>query len=339
MDPQQFNAIEDEAVAALVEDQIGAGLTEITSGEFRRDQWDKDFWFGLDGISRERVESGHIYQPLDPFTDTMRFRGRIAYNPDHPFFNDFAYLKEIAKGRAACRQTLPSPANLYPEILSMTDGHPEQVYSDSARLLDDISEAYNRTMLRFYKLGCRLIQFDDTACGMLLEDNHTKRLLQGGMDLHSLHGQILGLFDTSVDGLPHDMEISLYLSGGDNIVPGRGIPEFPDDIMPKVLSRANVSKFFIPFDIGKDNQLEMLRHVPDGKSVVIGLADAHSPLAESPDDIRATVAKASEYIQNGRLPVSPKTGFKLTSYVSRGLTYDSPWRKIAHLRDALQARS
>lgn len=84
-DRQRFESIENEAVARLVEDQLAAGLTEVTSGEFRRRQWDKDFWFGLNGISCERVESGHIYQPLDPFTDMMRFIGRISYNPDHPF--------------------------------------------------------------------------------------------------------------------------------------------------------------------------------------------------------------------------------------------------------------
>ena len=335
-DRQRFESIENEAVARLVEDQLAAGLTEVTSGEFRRRQWDKDFWFGLNGISCERVESGHIYQPLDPFTDMMRFIGRISYNPDHPFFTDFADLYKITGGRASCRQTLPSPANLYLEILAMTGGEPGQIYPEADKLLDDIAGTYNRTIIRLYELGCRHIQFDDTACGLLCEDNYTKRLLQGGVDLISLHEQIIGLFNSSVAALPSDMEISLYLSGGDTIVPEWEFLRYPDNIMPKILTQVDAGKFFMPFEIGNDYQLEILRLIPDSKKVVLGLADAHSPFAENPAGILETVAKASEYISGEKLSVSPKTGFKLTSYMSRGLTYESQWLKISNIREVLQ---
>lgn len=332
IDRQHLNTIEDEAISRLVEDQIGVGLTEVTSGEFRLSQWDKDFWFGLDGISRERTESGHIYQPFDSFTDMMRFMDRIGYNPEHPFFADFAYLLKAADSRVRCRQTLPSPANLCLEILSMTDGHPEQIYPNPESLLEDIASAYNKTMQRFYELGCRHIQFDDTACGLLCEDNYTKRLLQGGVDLISLHEQIIGLFNNSVAALPSDMILSLYLSGGDTIVPEWEFLQFSDNIMPKVLSRVNVNKFYLPFETGNDYQPEVLRHIPEGKEVVLGLADAHSPFVENPENILDSVVKASKYVSPQRLSISPRTGFKLTSYASRGLTYECQWQKLAQLR-------
>lgn len=337
IDRSHLESAENDAIARLVEDQIAAGLSEITSGEFRRKRWDKDFWFGLDGIRCERVESGHIYQPFDPFTDLMRFIGRIGFNPDHSFFRDFMYLHSIAAGRARCRQTLPSPANLYLEILSMTDGHPDHIYPGADCLLDDIASAYNATLHHFYRLGCRHIQFDDTACGLLCDGSCTKRLLQGGVDLIALHAQIIGLFNKSAAGLPDDMELSLYLSGGDTVVPEWEFMQFPDNIMPKVLSQVNVEKFFLPFSIGKDCQFEVLRHIPDGKKVVLGLADAHTPFIDNPAGILAAVAKALRYISDENLTVSPRTGFKLTSYMSRGLNYNSQWLKLSHLRKALHA--
>jgi len=333
IDYQHISMIEDEAIVRLVEHQIEAGLGEITSGEFRRNQWDKDFWFGLDGIRCERVESGHIYQPLNPFTDLMRFTGRISYNSAHPFFDDFSFLYKIAEGRVRCRQTVPSPANLYLEILAMTDGRPEQVYPDAHSLLHDIAEAYNKTIMHFYELGCRSLQFDDTACGLLSQNNYTKRLLQGGVDLIALHEQIIGLFNNSVAGLPSDMELSLYLSGGDTIVPEWEFLQFPDNIMPKILSRVDMDKFYMPFDPGNDYQLEILRHIPDGKHVVLGLVDAHTPCSDDTRKIRATVGLAAKYISLDNLSVSPKTGFKLSSYTSRGLTYENQWQKLANLHD------
>ncbi len=335
IDRQQLRTIEDEAISRLVEDQTDLGLTEVTSGEFRLSQWDKDFWFGLDGIRRERAESGHIYQPLYPFTDMMRFIDRIGYNPDHPFFADFAYLLKVTDGRVRCRQTIPSPANLYLEILAMTDGNPKQIYPDADNLLSDIAVAYNKTMRRFYDLGCRHIQFDDTACGLMCEDNYTKRLLQGGVNLISLHKQIVSLFNNSVEGLPSDLELSLYLSGGDTIVPEWEFLQYPDNIIPKVLSKVNVDKFYLPFEVGNDYQLEVLRHIPLSKDVVLGLADAHSPFAENTSEILDAVKKASKYVSPERLSVSPKTGFKLTSYESRGLSYECQWHKLAQLRVVL----
>ena len=333
IDRESLYKAENDAIEQLVRHQINAGLAEATSGEFRRTHWDMDFWFGLNGIRCERVESGHVYQPIDPFTDIMQLTGRIAYNPDHPFFDDFSFLHKISRGSIRCRQTIPSPANLFFEILSMTEGYPSPIYPDANCLLNDITSAYNKTFLHFYELGCRHIQLDDTACGFLCDDNYTKRLLQGGTDLLALHEQIISLFNRSIAGILHDMEMSLYLSGGDTIVPEWEFLQFPDNIMPKILSQANVSKFFMPFDIGNDYQLEVLRHVPDGKNVVLGLTDAHTPLSESSSSIIETLSKASKHIPQDCLSVSPKTGFKLSSYAPRGLTYEDQWNKIAQLRN------
>ncbi len=332
IDGLALRQVEDEAIEQLVRHQLNAGLEEVTSGEFRRNHWDKDFWFGLDGIRRERVESGHVYQSFDPFTDLMRFTGRVGYNPAHPFFEDFIFLYEVVGRKARCRQTIPSPSNLYLEILAITDGHPEQIYPEPSSLLADIAVAYNKTIGRFYQLGCRHLQFDDTACGLLCDDNYTKRLLQGGLDLIRLHEQLIELLNSAVAGIPSDMEISIYLSGGDVIVPEWEFLQFPDNIMPKILSRVDADKFFLPFEIGDDYQIEILRHVPAGKSVVLGLSDAHSPFPEDTVDILDTLDKASRHIPDENLSVSPKTGFKLSSYASRGLTYEDQWDKIARLR-------
>lgn len=100
---------------------------------------------------------------------------------------------------------------------------------------------------------------------MLCDGCYTKRLLQGGIDIIALHEQIINLFNDAVSGLPADMEVSLFLSGGDTIVPEWEFLRFPDNIMPKVLSLVNASKFFLPFDTRNDYQLEVLRHIPDGK--------------------------------------------------------------------------
>lgn len=330
---QELDAIENNAVRDIVERQIECGLHYITSGEIRRKHWANDFWFGLEGITCERVDSGRIYQPVEAATDCLRISGRISYNPAHTFFADFIFLCDTVKGRAKCRQTLPSPANLLLEIYNLTEGHPEMVYPSVELLIDDIAEAYRRTSLRLHELACDSILLDDTACGLMCDDNYTKRLLQGGVDLMELHRQILTVINASLEGLPDGMETAVYLSGGDTVVPEWEVIDYPDNIMPKALSSIKIDKFFLPFDIGNDYSLEVLRHIPDKKKVVLGLIDAHSPFPDDTASITGVILKASKHIAQSSLEISPRTGFKLSSYAFRGLSSEDQWRKIHELNE------
>lgn len=333
IDRETFERLADKAIAGLVDDELKAGLTEVSSGEFRRKSWDKDFFFGLDGITVERLESGHLYTEENVLTDLMRITGRIGYNPEQPFFSDFEFLKETTAGRAVCRQTIPSPAELYMRILMMTDGHPERIYPSPETLLDDIAEAYNRTIRRFYELGCRSLQLDDTVCGRLSDDSFMKELLQGGIDPIALQGDILALFNKSVEGISADMELSVYLSAGDTVVPQWHAVESPDNFMPRLLSALNVSRFYMPFNTGAPESVEIVKYIPAGKKLVMGVVDAHSPFPDNHTLLMATISEALLYISPDKVFISPKTGFKVSSFDRRGLTYEDQWHKLGMLSE------
>ena len=332
IDRQHLTSVEDAAVRDIAERQISCGVPFVTSGELRRRHWTMDFWFGLDGISCENVSTGHIYQPVEVSTDHLHVTGRIAFNPAHPFFDDFRFLHKVVAGRAKCRQTLPSPANLLLEIYALSDGRPQTLYpAPIDTLISDIAEAYRQTALRLHELGCNSLQYDDTALGLMCDDNYTKRLLQGGVDLIRLHGELIAVLNCSLEGLPDGMEKSIYISGGDNVVPEWEHIDYPDNIMPKALSSLDVDKFFIPFDLGNDYAIQVLRHVPQGKTVVLGLADAHSPFPENLGSITAMTRMVAQLVPPSLLALSPRTGFKLSSYRQRALLYEDQWRKLSEL--------
>lgn len=332
IDRDALTAIEDTCVRDLVERQIACGVPFVTSGEIRRKHWANDFWFGLDGVECEHVSSGHLYQTVESATDLLKISRRIGYNPEHPFFNDFRFLKQAASGRARCRQSLPSPANLLLEIYALSDGRPETLYPTSVdTMIDDIAEAYRLTALRLRELGCDSLQYDDTALGLMCDDIYTKRLLQGGVDLIGLHARLIAVINKSLKGLPDDMEKSIYISGGDKIVPEWEYIDYPDNIMPTALASLDTDKFFMPFDIDNDYALEVLRHVPRNKTVVAGLADAHSPFPDNKDALTEMIGKITRLVEPSRLAISPRTGFKLSSYSERALLYEDQWRKLMEL--------
>lgn len=335
MSRQQLTSVENEAVRDIVERQLDCGLPFITSGELRRKHWANDFWFGLNGISCENVSSGRLYQPVESSTDLVRITGRIGFNPAHPFLADFRFLHDAVAGRAKCRQTLPSPANLLLEIYALSSGQPETHYPVSTdTLIIDIADAYRQTAMRLHELGCEALQYDDTALGLMCDDNYTKRLLQGGIDLIKLHRELIAVINFSLDGLRAEMEKSIYISGGDTVVPEWEFIDFPDNIMPKALSSLKVDKFFIPLELGNDYAIEVLRHIPQDKSVVVGLVDAHTPFPDCFDFLAAMTDKIARVVEPSRLAVSPRTGFKLSSYKERALLYEDQWRKIKELKKA-----
>lgn len=327
----EYQQIEDSAVRDIVDRQLAAGLGTVTSGEIRRQYWDKDFYFGLGGIRREKVESGHIYQDWDCFTDNICFTGRIAFNPEHPFLADFKFLADYVASRANCRQTLPSPADLYLEILAMTEGFLGRVYPDADNLLGDIAEAYRQTILAFYDLGCRDIQIDDTACARLSERGTIKSLLQGGVDLMKLQDEMLGLYNAIAEELPTDLALSVYISGGSRVVPEWNMDNSAENFLVKVLGKTKFTRFFLPFDTEHPEQTSVLRFLPAQTSVTLGLVNAHSPFLDDEKIIAGMVDKAATYFNRNRLSVSPTSGFKLSEFAHRGLTYADQWRKIESL--------
>ena len=333
IDPETVKHLEDKAVSDIVRRQLSLGLYMVTSGEIRRKHWDMDFWFGLDGISKARFDSVRIYRNVESCSDLLRIIGPIGFNPNHPFFDDLRFLKGEVSDHAVCMQCLPSPADLYLAVLHIREANITDIYPDHMALKKDIATTYNKMLHEFYRLGCRSVQFDDTACGRLCQDNFTKRLLQGGVDLIALHDDFITLINDSVKGLPADMETSLYLSGGDTIVPEWEHIEYPDNIMPKVLKEVKVDKFFLPMALDNDYQLEILRHVPDGKKVVLGVVDAHSPYPEDRSMISNMASMSLRYISPDNLSLSPRTGFKLTSHQDRGLTYEDQWNKLSELQE------
>ncbi len=329
LDDGQLADIEDGAVRDVVERQIARGLPYVASGELRGKHRAKDFWFGLKGIACDYAAPWHIYQLTEVPVGQLRLAERIAYNPEHPLFRDFAFLHDAVAGRALCRQSLPSPANLLLEIFSLTDGHPEPLYLSADALVADIAEAYRLTLLQLHELGCASVLFDDTACGLMGDDGFTDRFLQGGVDIIGLQRLIIDVINASVEGLPDDMETAVCLSGGENVVPEWEAVRYPGNMMPAVLESLRVDKFFLPFDGDNDSSLEVLRHVPEGKKVVLGLVEAGSPFPDDASALSSAIRRAMRYVSPDCLYISPKTGFRLPDYCDRGLSDEEQWRRLS----------
>ena len=332
----EYYAIEDAAVDALIDRELAAGLQVVTDGEMRRHQWDRDFWNGLDGIDRDRHDYGHVFVDEPVGKDFLRFTSRIGYNPEHPFFGKLTKLIRLTHGRAEVRQAIPSPGELYMRILRIGLDDPSRIYVSPETLEQDIIDAYRKTIEEFYRLGCRHIQFDNAVWGRLGTGDCQRTLLLGGIDPDRISDTLIRLFNEVVKDRPADLEITLSIAA-DETLPPRWTD--PDELyhLRRMLSEMDADAFLLPFNLHNPEELDALQYVPAGKRIIVGLVDGKSAGMESIDDIREAIALAERYVPRHLLSISPTCGFNVRHSDVLGLNYETQWAKLDLLRQAVEA--
>ncbi|MCM1077053.1 MAG: hypothetical protein NC411_06810 [Bacteroides sp.] len=330
---EAYHAEEDKVIDRLIDREIEAGLQIVTDGELRRKSWARDFWEGLNGMSRERIDTGRIYQDEVVRHDLLRFSGRIEFNPGHPFFEKYSHMQELTAGRAEVRQTIPSPGELYVRILLGSNGDISKLYDSPETLIDDIVDAYRKTIEEFYRLGCRNIQLDTGIWGRLSDPEFDRQLLLGGVDSDKVTDTLLNLINRTVADRPADLEITLSIAADETRIPRWG-DEKELTHLRRMLEEIDVDTFLLPFAISSPEDITALRWLPAGKRVILGIVDGSLPNLEDVDDIVGAIRVAARYVPVDHISISPTCGFKVRDRERQGLNYETQWSKIALLREA-----
>ena len=332
---EAYHAEEDKVIDRLIDREIEAGLQIVTDGEIRRKSWARDFWEGFNGMSRERIDTGSIHQDEVVRHDLLRFTGRIEFNPEHPFFDKYTHMEEITAGRAEVRQTIPSPGELYVRIFLGSNGDIAKLYDSPETLVDDIVEAYRKTIEEFYRRGCRHIQLDTGVWGRLSDPEFDRQLLLGGVDADKVTETLIELINRVVEGRPADLEITFSIAADETRIP-RWFDEKELTHLHLMLEKIDADAFLLPFAISSPQDIDALRWLPEGKRAIIGIVDGSLPNLESVPDIVEAIRVASRYVPVSLLSISPTCGFKVRDRERQGLNYETQWTKIALLREAAE---
>src|SRR5258708_31572934 len=65
-------------------------------------------------------------------------------------------------------------------------------------------------------------------------------------------------------------------------------------------------------DDARSGGFEPLRHVPEDRTVVLGLVTTKKPRLETDDEVRSRIEEAARYVPLERLALSPQCGFAST---------------------------
>jgi 5-methyltetrahydropteroyltriglutamate--homocysteine methyltransferase len=101
-----------------------------------------------------------------------------------------------------------------------------------------------------------------------------------------------------------------------------------DYVAEVVFQQTGIGAFFMEYDTDRAGDFRPLRHVPPGKTVVLGLVSTKTPQLEAKDELKRRIDEAAAYLPLDRLCLSPQCGFA-SNFAGNPLTIDDERRKLA----------
>jgi len=329
---EQLADAEDRAVRDLVRRQGDVGLQVATDGEVRREFWHEDFIFALQGVDRDGV--GEVpftgadgQQVLAPITG-RRVTGPVRLG-ETVFGDALASLQEAvaeAGTGATPKLTIPSPNMVHNAFTPIAfDG----AYDDEEALQADVAAAYREQVRRVHAAGLRYLQLDDVSLTFLGDPHHQQRMGLSGAPLQDAVAGFVGQFNAALQGRPRDLVVSTHLCRG-NFRSAWALTGGYDVVAEQLFNDLDVDAYFLEFDDERSGSFEVLRHLPPGKTVVLGLVTSKTPELEDPDALRRRIDEAARYAPLEQLALSPQCGFSST-HEGNALDEDQQWAKLAHV--------
>ena len=304
IDAASLRALEDGAIRDVIAMQEGLGLPVVTDGEFRRGLYSDNFTAtALTGVTMDEAAGSWAFKG-GKVAPKMKVVDRIAWSGLSTNAADFAFVK--AQTQATAKITLPGPAFIH--YRAGRADISREVYPDLDQFWSDLITAYGQELTALHAAGCRYVQLDETSLAKFGDPNIQRRLAERGDDWQALLEIYTDVLNAVVDAAPADMLVAIHLCRGNN--QGQWQAEGGYQLVAETLFRKlRLPLYLLEFDTPRAGSLDILRAVPEGKTVVLGLVSTKTGELESRDDLRARIREASTYTPLDRLAISPQCGF------------------------------
>jgi 5-methyltetrahydropteroyltriglutamate--homocysteine methyltransferase len=303
--PAEFKRIEDRAVDEALALQQSAGLDVVTDGEMRRYAFFGHFVDAVEGLDREggwaipfHDEQGHEVIQKRPVVVSKLRRVRPMCT------EEFAY----ARGRTdrALKVTLINAQ----QAAAYYDAEKSRgAYPTIEAYLADVVDILRAEVDELVRLGCTYIQLDAPQYAGLIDPSIREGYRARGSDPDKLLQRCIEL-DNAVIGDHPDVTFGIHLCRGNNqsmfYASGGYEP------VAQVFERTKFDRFLLEYDDERSGGFEPLSHVPEDRTVVLGLVTTKKPALEKADTLKRRIDEASRYVPLERLALSPQCGFAST---------------------------
>ena len=320
----ELRAIENAEIIQLVEQQKATGIQSITDGELRRSWWHIDFLEQLTGIEGYESETSYDFNGVKVRPYNIRVVGKVDFNPNHSFLEDFKFLKEAVGSEGIAKQTIPSPNML------IHDGiRNEVIYPNIDDYFSDLAKTYQKAIQAFYDVGCRYLQIDDTHWALLAAENKKELFEKNGVDPIELAKRCAATLNSALANKPADLVVTMHVCRGNfasSWVYSGGYEKIAESLFS-----VTVDGFFLEYDNERSGDFAPLRHItrPD-LQIVLGLVTSKEATLEDKSQIKARIKEATEYVPLENLCLSPQCGFASTEEGNK-ISEEDQWAKLRHV--------
>ncbi len=309
IDAEALRAVEDQAISDIVRFQEDLGLQGITDGEFRRTYFHVDFLTQLDGVIEEGGTAVKFHRAdgeLDYAPPVMKVTGKVSHARDIQH-RDYDYL--AAQTTRTPKVTIPSPTMLH--FRGGRAAISEDVYPDLEEFYADVAAAYRAEIASLAEAGLRYIQLDDTNLAYLCDETQRENARRRGMDPDELPRLYAKLINDSIRDRPDDMVACVHLCRG-NFRSSWAAEGGYEPVAEVLFNALEVDGYFLEYDDPRSGDFAPLRHVPKGKTVVLGLVTTKLDALEDRDAVKRRIDDAAQHMPLDQMALSPQCGFSST---------------------------
>lgn len=300
---------EDAAIREVVRFQEDLGLEGVTDGEYRRTYFHVDFLEQLGGVETSggiQVKFHSTAGDVDFSPPVLKVTGKVRHV--RPIQRaDFEFLAAATKRLP--KVTIPSPTMLH--FRGGRGAISKDAYPAMEDFFEDIAQAYRDEIADLAAAGCTYLQLDDTNLAYLCDARMREGAKARGDDPDELPRRYAKLINAAIATKPASMTVCVHLCRG-NFKSAWAAEGGYEPVAEVLFNELAVDGYFLEYDDARSGDFAPLRHVPKGKTVVLGLVSTKLDRMETKDDIKRRIDLAAQYMPVGQMAVSPQCGFSST---------------------------
>ena len=155
------------------------------------------------------------------------------------------------------------------------------------------------------------MQLDDTNLAYLCDAKMREGARARGDDPDELPRRYAALINAAIADRPAGMTVCVHLCRGN--FKSAWVAEGGYEPVAEVLfNELDVDGYFLEYDDARSGDFAPLRHVPKGKTVVLGLVSTKLGQLETKDDLKRKIDEAAKLVPLEQLCLSPQCGFSST---------------------------
>lgn len=300
-----YKRVEDRAVDGALALQEGVGLEVVSDGEFRRYAFFGHLIDNVEGFDKFggwaipfHDDAGHeiVFSRPVVVARLRRLRPLAA--------EEFVYLR--ARARATPKVTLLSAQQAAAYYDPDKSGG---AYPTIEAYLADVVDILRAEVDALIRLGCTYIQLDAPQYAALLDPQMREGYRRRGNDPDKLLDRCIEL-DNAVIGNHPGVVFAIHLCRGNN--QSKYYASGGYEPVAQVFERTRFGRFLLEYDDERSGDFSPLRHLPEDRTVVLGLVTTKRPELESKGLVKRRIEEASRFVPMERLALSPQCGFAST---------------------------